>query len=403
MRVRVLTGAALSLLLIACGTDSSATQPLEPDHGSEVTVVSNGEAARPVGGRTVGAGHVVLHGVYGEAPDGSGELWRSREIVDVDLRTGATRWLEVPADLTIAEALATPSGLIVVGGPCSRDDVVSASEADDLWCPEKISESYLMDWETGTWSRLDLPAVVSGDAPYPYLEGGGLVGHDDHAYVVLRTSPEKVAILLRSGGEDWTHLTDAPAGGLPPCATSDGLVIHERSTDLDDLDQVTRQRIRLVRRNGETTLIAFPPSVHDDSFGGMAASVGCLDDAPVIIHGGPAPSAEAPVAIVAHRDATWMDVPLDSPKETAGGLPSRVESNDGSVTLGLASSGDRSIVRDAYLLLEVGEGARRIGSVESQGDGTIEGDPSFSYDELTDSLVTVTVSGDSTLLRWSDA
>lgn len=389
--------------MAACGSGGQDLRSEGPTGVDDrVVEVSGDDEVVPAGGQTVGAGHAVLYGSYGIALDGSGDLWRSGKILDLDLDSGDRRWIEVPEDLWIAGAAATPAGLLVVGGPCSHADVVPADETDDVSCPERVTASYRMDWESEQWEPLSFDDGLVGTGAFPYLEGGGLVAIGDIAYLVLRTSADESSVFATTGGDGWSLIADDLGRELPPCATADGLIVLERLLDQEQPDQVTGQQLRQIDLDGSVQEIPLPDDVPNDSYGGISTVIGCLDSGPVLLYGGSSPTDDAPVSVVSYVDGAWIDVPGEFSVDSSGGLPSRISSNHGSVTFYLASrSGGGAVQRAAYLIASHEQGIELIAPVDNRDEASPEAEPYYLHDSTTSSTVRISYNLDSTIVSWN--
>lgn len=394
---------AALVFFAGCGTSEQEVGSTDPTDVGETSVeISVANGVLPVGGQTVGAGHVVLYGAFGRASDGSGDLWRSTEVVALDLETGDQRRIETPTDFWIAQAVATPSGLVAVGGPCSREDIVPVEEVDDVSCPDRVTMSYRMDWESGHWDQLTLESDPWENGAFPYVEGGNLIANGNTVFLVLRTTVDESLVLVNTGDSRWSPVGGIQAVARPSCATDHGLVTHERFIDPQRPDQVSDQRLNVISVDGSMRDIPLPDGVPNDSFGGISTSVGCLRNGPVLLFGGAEPSENAPVTVVALLDGIWSEVRTDFSTDSAGGLPSRVSSNDGAVTFYVASlTNDGKLRRGAYALEDVQQGVDFLGDVATSDEALLEAEPQYLYDSTTGSIVGISVNLDATTITWS--
>lgn len=391
---------ALAGLMVACGSgEQDRHSEGSTDVNDRLVDVGGDEEVVPAGGQTVGAGHVVLYGSYGMALDDSGDLWRAGKILDLDLESGDRRWVEVPEGVWISEAIATPSGLLVVGGPCTHGDVVPLGESDDVSCPERVSVSYRMDWESEEWDPVSLDAGIPSTSTYPYVEGGGLMAFDETAYLVLRTSIDESSIFATTGVGGWSLIADGHGSGIPRCATSGGLIVLE--SDVDG-EQVTGRRLSQIDIDGSVEEIPLPDDVPNDSYGGISTAVGCLDAGPVLLHGGSSPTDGAPVRVVSHVDGAWSDVPGEFAVDSAGGLPSSVSSDHGSVIFFLDGLADGAgIQRTPYLIASHEQGVELIRPVRDRDRTASDAEPQYVYDSATGSVVGISRNLDSTVISWN--
>lgn len=400
MLQRTVVVGAVFCLLLSCGSESPVRQQegsTGPD-GYLVDVSLDGEVV-PSGGSAVGGGHVVLYGSYGIARDGSGDLWRATKVLDLDLASGERRWIDLPPGFVVGQAVATPEGLLVLGGACMHGDVIAIGEVDGISCPDQVTDSYRMEWGSNDWSTVFFDDSLEDEEGFPYVDDGGLLGFDDTVYLMLRTSSGSSSLFVNQGEDTWSNIGDYSESAYAPCATTDGLILLENTLDREEVEEFQLRRISI---DGSTHDLPLPEGLPRDSFGGISTRLGCLSDGPVLLYGGASPLDGTPVSVKLLLGDVWAEVQGEFAVDSAGGLPSGVLSNHGSITFELGVLSAEGVVdRTAYLISDRDRGIALIDSIEKVSEGSAMADPRLVYDPTTETIVEIRFNRDSTTIAWS--
>lgn len=319
-----IVGVAAVCGLAACGHSTAqvqVSQDKQLDSVEELVIDIAETAGRHPAYASAAAGRVVLFDQLVAAPEGSDDFVAPTEVFVVNRSAREISPVDLPAGFALQAGVATGSGFVVVGGPC-EDRRVSRDVADHQpVCPERVTTSYQMDWETQMWTQLDLAESLVRKATeqkgfFPYVPDGHLIQHRDGPAMLMPTSLASTELLFLDGGV-WRSAGEFSAGILSPCSTGDAIAWLEQ--DLTG-ERVEQQRLVEVNEAGVVQRSELPVSAPKDTYGGLSVSTGCDGGSSILVHGGVDPTSGQGARAFRFVGGTWNEMTVPSEAVRPGSL-----------------------------------------------------------------------------------